>query len=169
MIPITRSHKRCLYVMALTGLFLVCMGGVLHSPIDVLGGATPKHQSTAGEKLSGEYVVLIAPSRQPAPQAQQQLYDSFVHRTASLSDWQYASFHLYVPSDNPALCTYARHWADRLAAQHVAVQVIPLNAVMLRSRLRISKYETAMVPASFLQSADEVSAIQLRLKSYEMR
>lgn len=166
---ITHSHKRCFYVMVLTGLFLAGMGGVLHSPIDVLGGATPKHQAAAGEKLAGEYVLLIAPSLQPTSTMQQQIYDSFVHRTAALPDWHDTSFHIYVPSDHPALCTYARHWADKLAAQHIAVQAVHMNTVMLRSRLRISKYETALVPASFLQADDELPVQQLRLKSYEMR
>lgn len=169
MIPITHSHTRCLRVMLLTIFLLGCMGGILHSSIDVLGGATPKHQTAADEKLTGEYMVLIAPSRQLTSSAQSQLHDSFEHRTASLPDWRDSSFHLYVPADNPALCAYARHWADRLAAQHIAVQVVPMNAVMLYSRLCIHKYETAIVPASFLQPGDELPAQQFRLKSYEMR
>lgn len=169
MISITHSHRRCLRVMILTALLLGCMGGILHSSIDVLGGATPKHQTAADEKLTGEYVFLFAPSLPLTPNAQSQLQDSFGHRTASLPEWHGAAFRLYVPADNPALCAYARHWADRLAAQHITVQVVPMNAVMLYSRLRIDKYETAIVPASFIPSGEVLSAQQFCLKSYEMR
>ena len=169
MIPITHSHTRCLRVMLLTIFLLGCMGGILHSSIDVLGGATPKHQTAADEKLTGEYIFLMAPSLPLTVDAQHQLQESFVHRTVSLADWQNSSFRIYVPADNAALCAYVRHWADRLAAQHVTVQVVPMNTVMLYSRLRIHKYETAIVPVSFLQPGDELSAQQFRLKSYEMR
>ena len=154
--------------MALTALCIAFIGGVLHSPIDVLSGATPSH-SAANEKLAGSYTVLISPSLQPSLQAQQQFYDSFIHRTGSLSDWNRSSFHIYVPSDNNALYTYAQHWADRLARQHITVQVTSMNAVMLRSRLRIGKYEAAIVPDSFLQHTDEIPALQFHMKSYEMR
>lgn len=168
MIPNTHFHKRCMYIMVLTALCIALIGGVLHSPIDVLSGATPSH-SAANEKLSGSYTVLISPSLQPSPQAQQQFYGSFVHRTGSLSDWTQTSIHLYVPSGNDALYTYAQRWADRLAQQHITVQVTSMNAVMLRSRLRIGKYETAIVPDSFLQYTDEIPALQFHMKSYEMR
>lgn len=163
-----RPHRRYFYVVILTGLFLVCMGEILHSPIDVLGGATPKHASAANEKLTGEYIVLVSPSLQPTSQAQQQFFDSFIHRSISLSDWNYSSFRIYVPSDNEALCTYAQHWANKLTAQHIAVRVIPMNEVMLRSRLLAGKYETAIVPIAFL-SDHAVAAQQFHIKSYEMR
>ena len=169
MISMTPSHKRCLRMMVLTAFLLGCMGGILHSSIDVLSGATPKYQAAADEKLTVEYIFLIAPSLPLTADAQHQLQDSFVHRTVSLADWQDSSFRIYVPADNAALCAYVRHWADRLAAQHVTVQVIPMNAVMLYSRLRTYKYEAAIVPASFLQPGDELPAQQFRLKSYEMR
>ncbi len=165
---IPHPHRRCFYVLILTGLFLVCMGGILHSPIDVLGGATHKHTSAANEKLTGEYIVLISPSLQPTSKAQQQFFDSFIHRSISLSDWNYSSFRIYVPSDNEALCIYAQHWVDKLAAQHVAVRVISMNEVMLRSRLLAGKYETAIVPVAFL-SDHAVAAQQFHIKSYEMR
>lgn len=166
-----KIYKRCFLVAVVTCVCLGVIGGVLHSPIDILSGATPKSQRTSTSKLSGPYVLVMNTTVPPLTSAEsrQALQQAFVRKDAPIDALQGQSLRLAYPSNDDALAAYSEALQTRLQQQGMTVTLQPIEPVMLRSRLLVGKY------MALIGSADDFTIENLPhqevipLKGYELR
>lgn len=164
-------YKRGLVVALGTCVFLGAVGGVLHSPIDILSGATPKSQRTNTTKLTGAYILVMNTSAAPFTDAaaREALQTALTRKDTDVSPLQGSPMRLAYPSTDDALQAYCEALEQRLHAQGIAVTMVPMEPVMLRSRMLVGKYTAILGPANDFTVAAVPDQQTAFYKSYEMR
>lgn len=166
-----KQLKRCATVAVLTLCALAVIGGVLHSPIDVLSGATPRSAAKHTTKLTGNYVLTLHTAVAPwtIPDAPQAFTATLTHSDAKAPMLAGQTIHLAIPAGDDALGTFAAAWQKRLAAQGITLDVTTMDAVRLRSRMLAGKYETVLGPDDMFSLPTLPDAAATTAAGYEMR
>lgn len=163
--------RRPVLVALLTLLGLALTGGILHSPIDILSGATPKSAPRQSTTLQGSYILHIHTTAAPftTPEAQQALQETIVHSKAVATPLQGQVITLSIPNNDPALSAFATRWQTRLHEQGITLQIKTLDPVMVRSRLLAGKYSVVLGPADTFTIPNLPNNTATTIAGYEMR
>lgn len=165
-----RLRRPCM-VALLTLLGLALTGGVLHSPIDILSGATPKSAPRQSTTLQGSYILHIHTTSAPftTQETQEALRETITHSKAVATPLQGQAITLSIPNDDPALAAFAARWQTRLHEQGITLQIKTFDPVMVRSRLLAGKYSVVLGPADTFTLPDLPNNAATTIAGYEMR
>lgn len=163
--------KRPLYIALLTVCAIAVIGGVLHSPIDVLSGATPKSAAKSATKLTGTYILHLHTTTAPwTDEATRQAFAATMTRSdAKAPTLRGQTLQLAIPSGDEPLATFAASWQKRLAAQGITLDVTTMDTVRLRSRLVAGKYTATLGPDDLVTPSQVTDDAATTAASYEMR
>lgn len=165
------SFKRPLTVALCTVAGIAVIGGVLHSPIDILSGATPKSAAKQATKLTGKYVLHLHTTVPPWTDSSQcAAFAATMTRTdAKAPSLKGQTLRLAIPDGDAPLAAFAAAWQKRLAAQGITLTVTTLDTVRLRSRIIAGKYDAALGPDDTFTLPHLPDTAATTAAGYEMR
>lgn len=165
------SLKRPLTVALVTAAGIAVIGGILHSPIDVLSGATPRTAAKQSTKLTGKYVLHLHTTVPPWTDSSQctAFAATMTRADVKAPGLQGQTIHLAIPSGNAPLASFAASWQKRLAAQGITLDVTTLDTVRLRSRIVAGKYAAVLGPDTDFTLPNIPDTAETTAAGYEMR
>lgn len=166
---IHRLRRPCLVALCtLVGLALI--GGCLHSPIDILSGATPKSAPRQATTLQGSYILHIHTTPPfTSPEAARELAATLTHSKQQAPSLAGHQIDVAIPNTDSALVTFATSWQNRLRQQGITLEIHQFDAVMLRSRVLAGKYSVVLGPADLLTLPNLPNNTATTVAGYEMR